>query len=90
MITELPKGRGELADLALLHTYLLYDGQMVAALTGGVRITDDPAAVRQIIGLEELVAAMQREVDEVLERAKLDPNRPQPEPRPELIQAQRG
>ena len=88
VITELPKARGELADLALLYNFLLYDGQMFAPLTDGIRLANDPTSGRQIIGLEELVAAMQREVDEVVERAKLDPNRPQPEPRYELIQTQ--
>jgi hypothetical protein len=59
----------QLADLAMLYNFLHYDGQMVAPLTDGIRLTNDPASARPIIGLEELVVAMQRELDEVVERA---------------------
>lgn len=47
VITELPKARGELADLALLYHFLLYDGQMVAPLTDGIRLTNDPHSARR-------------------------------------------
>jgi hypothetical protein len=87
-IVELAEAREIVADLAVLVSYLRFDGQWTPAIRGAVLLGRDAAGSNQCVAIDELVAAMECEVDEVAERTKLDPKRPQPEPRQELIHTQ--
>jgi hypothetical protein len=79
-IEELARARDQLGDEATLVSYLANDGQYVQAITGAIqRLGGQP------ISFDELTKAMLEETGNVEEKARLDPNRPQPEPAYHLI-----
>ncbi len=85
-ISQLTEARDAVADLATLISYLTFEGVATQPIGDGVRLGVDAAGANQIVALGPILAALQREVDEVVERTRLDPNRPMPEPRFELMQ----
>ena len=74
-IGELAQARDQLADEATLLSFLQSDGQYVQAITAGV---ERPGG--QPISFDQLTKAMLEEAGGVEEKARLDPNRPMPEP----------
>jgi hypothetical protein len=61
-----------------LCSHLLYDGQYLTAVGEGILLAEDVSGNRRVVGLEELLGAGRREIDEVSERVRTDPNRPAP------------
>ena len=66
------------ADLATLCSYLLYNGQYLQAVGEGIQLDGDVAGARRSIGLEELLGAARREVEEVADRVMHRSERPAP------------
>jgi hypothetical protein len=84
-IRQLAETRAVVADLANLASFLRYDGQATQPIREGVVVGRDVNGEDRVVAIEQLIAGLRREVDEVVERTRLDPNRPIPEPRLELM-----
>jgi hypothetical protein len=73
-IVELARARDQLSDEATLVGFLQFDGQYSQPLGGAIQRPAGP------VGFAELTELMLNEAATVEDRARLDPNRPQPEP----------
>lgn len=88
-IDELARARDQLSDEATLVSFLENDGQYVQAITGGIQRPGVHGTVESF-DFSLLVKSMRREAAGVEEKARRDPNRPQPEPRFELAKGAVG
>jgi hypothetical protein len=78
-IGELDRARDQLSDEATLLSFLQNDGQYVQALTGAIQRPGANGS-GESFNFSVLVELMREEAAGVEEKARLDPNRPQPEP----------
>lgn len=85
VIAELIHARDQLSDEATLLSYLENHGQYVQAITGAIQ---PPSG--QPISFDVLTKAMLEEAGNVEERARRDPNLPQPEPAFHLASSRGG
>jgi hypothetical protein len=77
-IAKFAETRDRFADLASLCSHLLCDGQYLAVVGEGILLGVDLSGNRRVVGLEDLFGAVRREIDEISERIRTDPNRPAP------------
>jgi hypothetical protein len=75
-VNELARTRDRLSDEAALVSFLRFDGQYTAPLSGAIQRGD---GVTPAIGFDQVVSLMLAEAAGVEEKAELDPNRPHPE-----------
>jgi hypothetical protein len=78
-IGELDRARDQLSDEATLLSFLQNDGQYVQALTGAIQRPGVNGS-GESFNFSVLVELMREEAAGVEEKARHDPNRPQPEP----------
>jgi hypothetical protein len=87
-IAELARARDQLSDEATLVSFLQNDGVYTQAIGAGIkrRMSDGST---QTIDFTQLVEMMRAEAGDVQEKARRDPNQPQPEPAFHLIHSGR-
>jgi hypothetical protein len=82
-VVELARARDQLADEATLVSYLEH-GQQTQPIAAAIQQRLSDGSIRAL-DFTQLIALMLAEADGADERARLDPNRPQPEPQLHLI-----
>jgi hypothetical protein len=78
-IAELARARDQLSDEATLVSFLENDGQYTQPLTGAIQRPGAHGTV-EAINFSQLIELMHAEVGGIEEKARLDLNRPMPEP----------